>query len=434
VPALTRPAPRLPVLGLLWAGTATLAAPILRRLLRRRAGRGKENPARLAEREGIDATPRPAGPLLWMHAASVGETISILPVLTVLTSRSPDLHILMTTGTLTSGALLAERLPAMGLSDRVSHRFAPLDVPAWVRRFLDHWRPDAACFVETELWPNQLHACRKRGIPLFLLNGRLSEGSTIGWRRAPGFARYLLQSFQHVQARTPLDAERFRSLGACRVDNPGDLKLAAPDLPADQDELDRLRRVLGDRPVWLAASTHPGEEALIATVHRRLVLEQPGLLTLIVPRHPDRGASIAAELGAPRRSAGEDPPAGGGLWIADTLGELGLWFRLASVVFVGRSLIAPGGGQNPLEPARLGCAMAVGPYTGNFIDHVAMLREAGGLEEVADVDGLTRFVADMLGDATVREAMADRAAEVARAHGGLPDLTAGRLLDLLRRD
>jgi len=369
-----------------------------------------------------------------MHAASVGETISILPVLTVLTSRSPDLHILMTTGTLTSGALLAERLPAMGLSDRVSHRFAPLDVPAWVRRFLDHWRPDAACFVETELWPNQLHACRKRGIPLFLLNGRLSEGSTIGWRRAPGFARYLLQSFQHVQARTPLDAERFRSLGACRVDNPGDLKLAAPDLPADQDELDRLRRVLGDRPVWLAASTHPGEEALIATVHRRLVLEQPGLLTLIVPRHPDRGASIAAELGAPRRSAGEDPPAGGGLWIADTLGELGLWFRLASVVFVGRSLIAPGGGQNPLEPARLGCAMAVGPYTGNFIDHVAMLREAGGLEEVADVDGLTRFVADMLGDATVREAMADRAAEVARAHGGLPDLTAGRLLDLLRRD
>ena len=407
-------------------------APILRRLLRRRAARGKENPARLAEREGIDATPRPAGKLLWMHAASVGETISILPVLAALTVRSTDLHILMTTGTLTSATLLAERLPAMGLSDRVSHRFAPLDVPAWVRRFLDHWRPDAACFVETELWPNQLHACRQRKIRLFLLNGRLSERSYVGWRRAPGFARYLLQSFQYVQARTPLDAERFRMLGARQVDNPGDLKLAAPDLPADPVELNRLRDLLGDRPVWLAASTHPGEEALIATAHRRLVVDHPGLLTLIVPRHPERGAAIAAELSAPSRSAGDDPPAGPGLWIADTLGELGLWFRLARVVFVGRSLIAPGGGQNPLEPARLGCAIASGPHTGNFIDHVAMLRAAGGLEEVADVDALTDFVSRMLTDPTRCASMAQRAVDVASAHAGLADRTAERLLDLLR--
>ena len=423
-----------PALGALWAGTATVAAPILRRLLGRRAARGKEDPARLAEREGIDTTPRPTGKLLWMHAASVGETISILPVLEALAARSADLHILMTTGTLTSATLLAERLPAMGLSDRVSHRFAPLDVPAWVRRFLDHWRPDAACFVETELWPNQLHACRKRRIPLFLLNGRLSERSYTGWRRAPGFARYLLQSFHHVQARTPLDAERFRRLGASQVDNPGDLKLAAPDLPADPAELDRLRRLLGDRPVWLAASTHPGEEALIAIVHRRLVVDHPTLLTLIVPRHPERGTSIAAELSAPSRSAGDDPPAGPGIWIADTLGELGLWFRLAPVVFVGRSLIAPGGGQNPLEPARLFCAIATGPHTGNFIDHVAMLLAAGGLEEVADIDALTQFVSRMLIDPAERDAMAQRAADVARAHGGLPDRTAERLLDLLRQD
>ena len=427
----TRP-PTRPPLGTLWAGTATLVAPILRRLLHRRAAQGKENPARLAEREGIDATPRPAGKLLWMHAASVGETISILPVLAALTVRSTDLHILMTTGTLTSATLLAERLPAMGLSDRVSHRFAPLDVPAWVRRFLDHWRPDAACFVETELWPNQLHASRQRQIPLFLLNGRLSERSYVGWRRAPGLARYLLQSFHHVQARTPLDAERFRMLGARQVDNPGDLKLAAPDLPADPVELNRLRDLLADRPVWLAASTHPGEEALIATAHLRLVVDHPGLLTLIVPRHPERGAGIAAELGAPRRSTGDDPPAGPGLWIADTLGELGLWFRLARVVFVGRSLIAPGGGQNPLEPARLGCAIASGPHTGNFIDHVAMLRAAGGLEEVADVDALVQFVSRMLTDPARCASMAQRAVDVASAHGGLADRTAERLLDLLR--
>lgn len=423
-----------PALGALWAGTATMAAPILRRLLRRRAARGKENPARLTEREGIDATPRPAGKLLWMHAASVGETISILPVLAALIARSADLHILLTTGTLTSATLLAERLPAMGLSGRVSHRFAPLDVPSWVRRFLDHWRPDAACFVETELWPNQLHACRKRRIPLFLLNARLSERSYTSWRRAPAFARYLLQSFQHVQARTPLDAERFRGLGAQQVDNPGDLKLAAPDLPADPAELDRLRRLLGDRPVWLAASTHPGEEALIATVHHRLVAEHLDLLTLIVPRHPERGASIAAELNAPSRSAGDDPPAGPGMWIADTLGELGLWFRLARVVFVGRSLIAPGGGQNPLEPARLFCAIATGPHTGNFLDHVAMLREAGGLAEVADAEALAQFVSRMLKDPVQRDAMAQRAVNVARAHGGLADRTADRLLNLLRQD
>ena len=201
-----------------------------------------------------------------------------------------------------------------------------------------------------------------------------------------------------MQARSETDAARLREFGCCAVTAPGDLKLAAAPLPVDEGELHRLKTMLAGRPVWLAASTHPGEEALMFAVHRALAADHPGLLTVIAPRHPERGAAIAAEAGdipVTRRALGEAPPPEG-VWIVDTLGELGLWYRLAGVAFVGRSLIPPGGGQNPLEPARLGCAVAVGPHTGNFADHVAMMREAGGLIIVQDATELTRWVGEML--------------------------------------
>jgi 3-deoxy-D-manno-octulosonic-acid transferase len=415
--------PRLNTLGTAWAVATTAAAPGLRLLLRVRQARGKEMRGRLAERRGIDATPRPPGRLIWLHAASVGETMSILPVLPVLAEDTPT--ILLTTGTVTSAKLLAQRLePA--LAGRVLHRFAPLDVPRWVARFLDHWQPDAAGFVESELWPNLLAACRLRRIPTMLINARLSERSLARWRRVPGLARLVLGGFAQVQPRSATDAERLRALGCCRVSEPGDLKLAGLPLPADEEELRRLREMLAGRPVWLAASTHPGEETLILAAHRMLAADHPGLLTIIAPRHPERGTTIPA---TGHRSRGDKPPAEG-VWVADTLGELGLWYRLAGITFIGRSLLPPGGGQNPLEPARLGCAIAVGPHTGNFTDHVAMLCAAGGLAVVQDSTELGRWVDRLLCDPSRRKAMGEAAVATVQRHGDPARRTAASLIEL----
>ena len=416
--------PRLNLLAAAWAVAATAAAPGLRLLLRVRQARGKEAPGRLAERRGIDGTPRPPGRLIWLHAASVGETMSILPVLPPLAEVAPT--VLLTTGTVTSATLLAQRLdPA--LVGRVLHRFVPLDVPAWVARFLDHWQPDAAGFVESELWPNLLAACRVRHIPMVLINGRLSERSLARWRRVPRLAQHVLGEFASVQPRSETDAERLRALGCSRMSAPGDLKLAAPPLPVDETELQRLRELLAGRPVWFVASTHPGEESLVLSAHRALAAEHPLLLTIIAPRHPERGTTIRADA---YRSRGDGPPTKG-VWVADTLGELGLWYRLAGITVIGRSLLPPGGGQNPLEPARLGCAIAVGPYTSNFTDHVAMLRAAGALAVVRDVLELARWVDGLLRDPERLQAMREAASTAVGCQADLPRRTAAALLELL---
>lgn len=409
-----------------WYGAASLAAPGLRLMLRRRAARGKELPHRLPERRGIDPAVRPLGRLLWLHAASVGESRSVLPVLQAL---PPDLNVLFTTGTVTSAALLAERLPTLGLH-RVVHRFVPLDVPAWAARFLDHWQPNAAAFVESELWPNLLAACRDRGIPAMLVNARMSARSARGWSRAPGFARRVLGGFCQVQAQSVEDAARLQALGARNVTAPGNLKLAALPLLADPVELARLQRRLDGRPVWLAASTHPGEDEVALAVHRALAPVHPGLLTIVAPRHPARGAEVAAALEAPRRSLQQDPPAGAGLWVADTMGELGLLYRLAPLAFVGRSLTGQGG-QNPWEPARLGCAVAVGPHTGNFAEAVAALAAAGGLTQVADAPGLEAWVDAMLRDPARRAAAGAAGQAAATGALDLPARTAQALLELM---
>jgi 3-deoxy-D-manno-octulosonic-acid transferase len=404
---------------------ATAGAPGLRLMLRIRLARGKEMAGRLAERRGMDRTPRPPGRLIWLHAASVGETMSILPVLPVLAEGAPDATILLTTGTVTSAKLLAQRLEP-GLARRVVHRFVPLDVPAWAARFLEHWQPTVAGFVESELWPNLLAACSARHIPLMLINARLSERSQARWRRVPQLARHVLDGFACIHPRSETDAERLRSLGCRRLSEPGDLKLAAPPLPVDELELRRLQAQLTERPVWLAASTHPGEEELIAAVHQMLAAYHRGLVTIIAPRHPERGTTIPAVA---HRSRGDAPPAEG-IWVADTLGELGLLYRLAGIAFIGRSLLPPGGGQNPLEAARLGCAVAVGPYTANFIDHVAMLKAAGGLSVVHDPAELAGWADRMLRHPKERQAMGQAAASAVKARSDLPRRTAAALLEL----
>ena len=415
------------MLRALYRATTALAAPALRVYLRRRAARGKEIAARLPEREGVDPTPRPPGKLLWVHAASMGESMSILPVLAAL----PDqLSVLLTTGTVTSAALLATRLPQLGLDRRVQHRFVPLDVPAWAARFIDHWRPDAAAFVESEIWPNLLGACAARGIPVMLVNARMSGKSFAKWRRVPGFARAVFASYAAVQPQSSDDGARLADLGARNLMPAGNLKFAAPPLPVDPAAQIPLDRLLADRPVWLAASTHPGEESLIAEAHTLLAATRPGLVTIIVPRHPERGAELAAALAAPRRSQGEGPSVGGGIWIADTMGELGLFYRRCPITFVGKSLISPGGGQNPLEPARLGCAVAMGVNDSNFSEAVRVLRDAGALHQVGTAAELAAWVGLMFDHPAQRTAMGQAAMAAAAGATDLPARIAATLVGL----
>jgi len=333
-------------------------------LLRARIKRGKEDPARISERNGEASRARPAGTLIWIHGASVGESISILPLVSALLQK-PRRSVLVTTGTLTSARLMQERLPPGAL-----HQYVPLDSAAFVRRFLAHWRPDLALFVESELWPNLILETRARGVPMALVNARLSERSFRGWRRAPGLARALLASFDACLAQDAEVAGRLTALGAPAVGIAGSLKADAPPLPVDEAALGAFRSRVGTRPLFLAASTHPGEEEIILAVAERLRGEGEEAVTIIVPRHPERGTAIAElatarGFAAARRTADDPLTSETAVYVADTLGELGLFYRAARFAFLGGSLV-PHGGQNPLEPARLGAGVVTGPHTENF--------------------------------------------------------------------
>jgi 3-deoxy-D-manno-octulosonic-acid transferase len=430
-----------------WASFAagTAIAPLLPALLRRRAARGKEVQARLTERWGEGAG-RPDGPLVWLHAASVGESLSLLPLLDALLDRRPDLHLLLTTGTVTAAEIIGQRLPP-AIASRIIHRFAPLDVPGWIDRFLDGWRPDAVAIAESELWPNRTYALARRGIPTAMINARISPRSAALWRRwAPGMARDLLGHFALVVAQSDDDAARLRELGAAGVACWGNLKAAAAPLPVDEVELGRLHLMTANRPVFLAASTHPGEDAIALAAHRIVAGHLPDLLTIIVPRHPVRGADIAALAAAPPampsvaapvaplrvtcRSAGGDPTPDTEIHIADTMGELGLFFRLAGVALVGGSLV-PKGGHNPLEPARLGCPILFGPHTEHFREVADALLAAGGAARVTDAATLAEMVRDVLSNPSRGQNMSREAAKIADTAAHLPDHLAEAILGLM---
>lgn len=429
----------------LWRLAASAAAPALPAWLALRAARGKEFPARLPERRGRSTLPRPAGPLLWIHAASVGETQSILPVLPRLRAGRPDLSVLLTTATVTSARLIPARLGlaadparsgAFAGAPWLIHQFAPLDVPAWIARFLDHWRPDAAAFVESELWPNLLAAVAARRIPAALINARLSPRSAARWRRAGSLATRLLATFSIILPQSTADAARLAGLGAPPLAPAGNLKFAAPPLPVDETERARFAAVLGAAPVWVAASTHPGEEEQILAAHALARGSVPDLRLILAPRHPERGAEVAAlarSAGfiATRRSVGEGPTAP--VWILDTLGELGLAYRLGSGAFVGGSLV-PKGGQNPLEPARLGLPVALGPHTEHFAEIVSGLLSAGAASVVRDAPSLADWVGRVAGDPAWREASGRAAAAFAAPHQRVLDRTVEALLRLIHRE
>ncbi len=356
-------------------------APLAPLFLARRLKRGKEHRARLAERRGESSIARPQVPLIWLHGASVGELASVLPLIKFITDRG--IAMLVTSGTVTSGELAEDRLP-----NGVIHQFVPLDVPRYVRGFLDHWRPDLALFVESDLWPNLIIETSERGVPLILVNGRLSERSLQRWRYLPNSIVNLLQRLDLCLARTPADAMRFGELGASHIVTTGDLKLDVPAPPAEPVKLLALKDAIGARPVIAAASTHPGEETAMIEAHAQLRSVFPGLLTLIAPRHPDRGPAIAeiaasAGLQANLRSRGELPSPATEIYVADTLGELGIVYRLAPAVFVGGSLVRHGG-QNPIEAAKLGSAILHGPHVWNFAEIYSALDQAQGAVPLSD--------------------------------------------------
>ncbi|MCH8998852.1 MAG: 3-deoxy-D-manno-octulosonic acid transferase [Proteobacteria bacterium] len=408
------------------------ATPVVRRHLRQRVARGREDSARLAERFGHAGVARPPGPLVWVHGASVGESLSALPLVDGIRQGWPGLNLLMTTGTVTSARLMAERLP-----EGVIHQYLPVDLPAAVGRFLAHWRPALGLMVESEFWPNLLLQARASGVDLALVNGRVSAGSYASWRRFRPLIGHLLRQFSLTLAQSREDAAHLRDLGAADPLRLGNLKFAAPPLAADPEELAAFRGVLGARPCWLAASTHPGEEDIVAQVHARLAPRFPGLLTLLVPRHPDRGAGLAEGLRSrglrvALRSARQPVRAETEIYLADTIGEMGLWYRLCDVVFVGGSLIAKGG-QNLLEPAKLGSAILCGPHMTNFLRVSEEMSRADAIRQVVDAEQLAAAVAWLLEDDAARESMIEAAADYAAAQAGVLDDIIGALKPQLDR-
>ena len=350
----------------LYTALTKRAAPWLERLLDKRLARGKEHPARLNERKGIASQPRPDAPLIWLHAASVGESQSALILINRLIETNPKLHILITTGTLTSSQYLETRLPK-----RTIHQFIPLDHPDWVARFLDHWQPNAALWIESELWPNMLAAIKSRNIAAALINARLSKKSFCLWRLSKRSITPLLNTFSLILAQNKGAHDRLQKLGAHHTILSDNIKYSAQALPHNNNDLKHLAAHIGKRPLWLFASTHSGEEDMACRIHQILKNTYPDLLTILVPRHPERGKTIAQlckiyGLNALNRATGGKthalPDEDTDIYIADTLGELGLFYRITNIAVIGRSFSDDGGGgHNPIEAAQLNCAILHGP-------------------------------------------------------------------------
>lgn len=411
---------------------AAAAAPALRVLLNARTRAGKEDPARIPERFGAASMPRPPGPLLWLHAASNGEARSALGIVRRALAARPDLHVLFTTFTLTAARMLAETLPP-----RAMHQFVPLDVPAWIDRFLDHWRPDAALWIEGELWPNLIARTAARGVPMALVNARISAASFRRWQSASRLFRPPLDAFEICLAQSEADAKRLAMLGARAPQFLGHLKFDGNELPADPDALRALAEAIGSRPVWLAASTHPGEEEIVIAAHKILASTHRSLLTILVPRHARRGDDVAALLAAAgldlaRRSKGERITGAAAVYLADTMGELGLFYRLARIAFIGASLV-PKGGQNPLEAAQLGCALAFGPHMTNCRDIADALLAAGAAAEIRDASSLAAHISTLLRDGDACRRAGAAAHGVAEQGRGATERVMAALAPLLAR-
>ncbi|MEX0284744.1 MAG: 3-deoxy-D-manno-octulosonic acid transferase [Paracoccaceae bacterium] len=383
---------------------------------------------RVAEKMGRPSLPRPNGRLIWFHAASVGESLSVLTLIRRLGERDPDLNFLMTSGTATSAVILAKRLPP-----QTQHQFAPLDTPAAVTAFYDHWQPDAGVFVESEIWPNLLLEGQVRGIPLALLNARMSEASVRGWQKWPKTAQAVLGCFSVLIAQNAQNQTNLIAMGAPqdRVRPGTNLKAMSAPLPVDQDALADLQAALGARPHWVASSTHEGEEAIVLDAHMSLLKQHPDLCLILIPRHPERGDTVAdliseASLSHARRSRGEALSTNHNVYLADTLGETGTFYAASPIVFVAGSL-KPIGGHNPFEPAQMGAALITGPHRANFAETYDALLQTNAVADAADAPALAGVIDGWLTDPTALE----QARAAARAFVAGQDQALDRVVDTL---
>jgi 3-deoxy-D-manno-octulosonic-acid transferase len=401
---VSRPLP----LALYRLATAALE-PLAPALLRRRAARGKEDAARLNERLGRPSLARPVGPLVWLHGASVGETLSLLPLIAWLQKQRPDLVLLVTSGTATSAELLARRLPA-----GVIHQYAPIDAPGAARRFVAHWKPGLVVLAESEIWPNLIGEARAAGAKLALVSARMTASSAAGWAKLPATAAAMFGAFDIVLAQDDASAQRLTRLGA-RDDGRLNLKLAGDPLPVDPAALKALTQAAGKRPILLAASTHHGDESMVLDAYAQADPDHRALL-VIAPRHPARAQDVvdlARDEGFTAALQSEAPFGQAEVQVIDTLGDLGPWFAAATLAYVGGGLSEKIGGHNPLEAARLDCAVASGPDVGNWASVYAALGDAAVI--VRDAADLFEAFKVALDDPAAVETRAKRGRAIADA-------------------
>lgn len=401
-----------------WTGAA--AYPFVGTYVAWRAAKGKEDRSRRRERYGITARRRPEGPLVWMHAASVGETNAVAPLIEGILET--DINVVLTTGTVTSAKVAETRF-----GRRIIHQYVPLDLKPAVSNFLDHWRPDLAIIAESEIWPMTILELGARRVPQVLVNGRMSDRSFASWSKRNYLAEALFENLALVVAQSDVDAERFAALGARPVTVSGNLKGDTVPPPADEPALAGLLQQVGSRQTWAAISTHDGEEDVAGEVHALLKPRHAGLLTIIVPRHPERGDAIARSLDAKglkvaRRSRGVPVTPDVDVLLGDTIGEMGLYLRLTEIAFVGRSLTAEGG-QNPIEPAMLGTAVLAGLNVQNFRETYQRLIDNGGARLVRDRQMLAGAVNFLLNNEGARRQMIDAGAATVEEMRGALDRT-----------
>lgn len=414
----------LPVTLRLYRTLSALATPLAGAMISRRLKQGKEDAERIGERRGIAGVARPPGPLIWIHGASVGEVLASAGLIERL--RALKVQILLTSGTVTSADIVARRFPP-----DVIHQYVPFDSPRFVSAFLDHWQPGLALFIESDIWPNLVLSSAQRRIPMVVVNGRMSQRSFPRWLKFRRTISTLLDCFDLCLAQSDVDGERFSALGSTNVATSGNLKLDVQGPPADPKKLERLKAATQRRLIFVAASTHPGEDEIVLDAHRRLSGQIPSLLTVIVPRHPNRGGAIArmladAGMKVALRSQDQLPSAATDIYVADTMGELGLFYRLAPVVFMGGSLVNHGG-QNPIEAIKLGAAIVHGPHVFNFTEIYNALDQAGGAARAATNEEFVRSLGYLLANPIARQRAVGSAEQVVERLGGALDKTLSAL-------
>lgn len=381
---------------------------VIRSYVNKRKQNGKEDVNRFNERIGRPQMARPEGKLFWLHGASVGESVSMLPLINKILETYPDAHVMVTTGTVTSADVMQKRLP-----ERAFHQFIPIDNPIFTNRFVKYWHPDVALWFESELWPAVLSSIKRKNIPLILINGRISNKTFKRWQQFDFICKELLNCFTFCLGQSDEDAYRLRILGAKDATCLGNLKYAGLPLPIDEKSKAELLKQFGKRPLWLASSTHDDEEIRIAKVHKKLKEKFPNLLTIIAPRHPNRGEDITKEINkigltTALRSNKEKVTPETDIYVANTIGEMGLWYDLSKIVFIGGSLI-PHGGQNFIEPSRVRDAVIVGPHMHNFTDAMNRAKRADAVMQVSDTDELYDLVAQLLENDSLLDAKASLA-------------------------